>query len=276
MTIAICLKVGDGLVLGTDSASTMVTPAGQADNVYFTAEKLLNLYCGLPIGLAAYGTGGIGGRSTIHLARDLRRELADPASPRWVDPKTYTMQQVAERLKTFFFDERYAPAYGTIPDAGLMGFILAGYSAGVSSSEVWSVQMQGGTCPDPTCVFGAAVPAGLSWQGQGEALSRLIMGAAPVLHERFAGLGLAPDVVGPNLQAVAPLWHPEMPLMDAIALVKFLADVTTGYTRFAPGPKSVAPPIDVAAISLHEGFRWVDRKHYYEPVYNPPEKHKLA
>lgn len=46
-----------------------------------------------------------------------------------------------------------------------------------------------------------------------------------------------------------------------------------GYIRYAPGPLTVAPPIDLAAITVHEGFRWVARKHYYAPEYNPPEKY---
>ncbi|HET8623393.1 MAG TPA: hypothetical protein VFM14_07510 [Gemmatimonadales bacterium] len=39
MTIAIMLKVGDGLVLGADSASTMVAEQGEVYNVYFNASR---------------------------------------------------------------------------------------------------------------------------------------------------------------------------------------------------------------------------------------------
>lgn len=54
MTIAISIKVNDGVVLATDSASTIT---GQAPNgligvthVYNNANKLFNLYKGLPVG----------------------------------------------------------------------------------------------------------------------------------------------------------------------------------------------------------------------------------
>jgi hypothetical protein len=61
-----------------------------------------------------------------------------------------------------------------------------------------------------------------------------------------------------------------MPIQDAIDLVHFLIDVTCGFVRFAPGPATVAQPIDSAAITRHEGFRWVRRKHYYSSTLNLP------
>src|SRR4051812_22457270 len=64
MTIAIALKVGDGVVLGADSASALVTMNGYAENVYFSGEKVLNLVPGLPVGLLTYGLGGLENRST--------------------------------------------------------------------------------------------------------------------------------------------------------------------------------------------------------------------
>lgn len=60
-----------------------------------------------------------------------------------------------------------------------------------------------------------------------------------------------------------------MPIQDAIELVKYLADVTVGYVRFKQGAPTVAPPIDIAAITRHQGFKWVERKHYYRQALNP-------
>ena len=54
MTIAISIKINDGLVLASDSASTVLgqTPSGelQVVNVYNNAIKVFNLRKGLPIG----------------------------------------------------------------------------------------------------------------------------------------------------------------------------------------------------------------------------------
>ena len=56
MTIAVAVKVGDGVVLGADSASTLSSNGGVV-NVYFNAEKIINLVKGLPLGMVVYGLG---------------------------------------------------------------------------------------------------------------------------------------------------------------------------------------------------------------------------
>jgi len=60
-----------------------------------------------------------------------------------------------------------------------------------------------------------------------------------------------------------------MPVQEAIDVVRYLADVVVGYVRFTPGALMVAPPIDLAAITAHDGFRWVARKRWYDPRLNP-------
>jgi hypothetical protein len=273
MTIAIGMKVGDAVVMGTDSATTMTTADGHAVNSYFTGEKMINLVCGLPIGLATYGLGGMSGRSVIRLARDLRAQMGAAGSPLHVDPHRYTMEEVAIKVRQFFFTERYEVAHAEDATASLMGFIIGGYSAGETSPEIWEVQMQGATCGPPMCTVPRDQANGLTFQGQGEALTRLIGGWNHDAVNRLAGMGLPSDQAITTLQTVAPLWHEAMPVQDAIDLVRYLVDVVCGYVRFSPGALTVAPPVDLAAITLHEGFRWVSRKHYYTPGLNPPDKY---
>jgi len=54
VTIAICLKVHDGIVLASDSASTLLTIGSDQNtsitNIYNNTNKIFNLYKGLPIG----------------------------------------------------------------------------------------------------------------------------------------------------------------------------------------------------------------------------------
>ena len=67
---------------------------------------------------------------------------------------------------------------------------------------------------------------------------------------------------------MTPVWHAAMPMQDAIDVVRYLAEVVIGYVRFTPGALTVAPPIDIAAITVHEGFQWVARKQWFDPVLN--------
>jgi hypothetical protein len=82
--------------------------------------------------------------------------------------------------------------------------------------------------------------------------------------------GMPEDEAVKLLDAAQPVVHATMPIQDAIDLVHYLIDVTCGFVRFAPGTATVAEPIDSAAITKHEGYRWVRRKHYYKQELNVP------
>ncbi|MFL5538511.1 MAG: hypothetical protein ACJ8J0_05935, partial [Longimicrobiaceae bacterium] len=180
MSIVIALKVGDGVVLGADSAYALVSMSGYAENVYFSGEKILNLVPGLPIGMLTHGLGGLENRSTTRLARDLARELGSTSSPARLNPATYTMEQVAARVRDFF-RPRYLRRFMATGDPEPMGFILAGYSAGASSAEVWTVSMKGTSVDGPRLVLGRDSSDGLWWEGQGSAIARLVHGVEPEL-----------------------------------------------------------------------------------------------
>ena len=68
-----------------------------------------------------------------------------------------------------------------------------------------------------------------------------------------------------------PMIIAPMPLQDAIELAEFMVETTIKFTRFIPGPSTVGGPIEIAAISKHEGFRWVRRKYYFPLDLNPME-----
>ncbi|HEX2414656.1 MAG TPA: hypothetical protein VHJ37_05515 [Thermoleophilaceae bacterium] len=53
VTIAVSVKVMDGVVLAADSASTIAS-AGAVENVYNNANKVFNLRKGLPVGLITF------------------------------------------------------------------------------------------------------------------------------------------------------------------------------------------------------------------------------
>ncbi len=57
MTIAISLKVNDGIVLASDSAGTMSVPVtGEVVNIYNNATKIFRLHKDRPIGAVSWGT----------------------------------------------------------------------------------------------------------------------------------------------------------------------------------------------------------------------------
>jgi hypothetical protein len=235
--------------------------------IYAHANKIANLCEGLPIGAMSTGAGGIGNESVETLLKDLRRRFAgcDPAHVDWrLDPAGYTLEQVAGRLRTFLFEEKAAPC----PEPTNLQLRLCGYSAGRPLAEIWEVSMTGQDCPPPRQIM-EETAFGVMWDGQYEALNRLILGLGFDIGGALVKHGLSAEQAGLLQEELvrdlyAALSVPAMPIQDAIELARFLVETTIGFVRFAVFmPKSVGGAVEIAAITKHEGFRWVQRKSFY-------------
>ncbi len=281
MTIAISVKVNDGVVLAADSATSLIaqTPTGPAvAQVYNNANKVFNLRKSLPIAAITWGAGSIGRASISTVVKDLRVRLAggDPAHKEWhLDPDSYTIEHVAARLRAFIYEELYAPAFKDWPQKPPLGFIVAGYSAGSELAEEYRIDIDAqGNCPPPV-LLRPKNECGATWGGEPEAIARLFLGRSNQLAEVLRdSLGVPPDQVqaamGIITQALTvPLVHDAMPIQDAIDLAEFFVDLTERFSRFKPGAPTVGGPIEIAAVTKHEGFRWVKRKYYFSRDLNP-------
>lgn len=273
MTIAISLKVNDGVVLAADSASTLmfVNDKGMRDvvNVYDNANKIINLYKGLPIGAITWGTGSIGPASTSTLLKDFRAKwMAETGGKGEIE---YRVADVAERLRDFMFVEK-----GGGQNLGTLGFTVAGYDHdGELASEYTFQSDDTGAVPD-VAALREGEASGLTWNGQPEAISRLILGFGTNLPMVLMNdLGVPQDQIGPALDVLrsrmaAQLVQAAMPIQDAIDLARFLVELSINFVRFDSGAPTVGGPVEVAAITKHEGFKWVQRKHYYTEEFNRP------
>jgi hypothetical protein len=285
MTIALIIKVHDGLVLASDSATTltMLQPDGTQTfgNIYNNANKVFNLHKGLPVGAMTWGLGNVGPASIASLSKDLRRrfEGEDAACAAWsLDRAKYTLTDVAEKAREFLYDERYkaiedaAIAAGGMPNQ--LGFLVAGYSASADLPEAYVMGLGVGGVP----VLEEVVPgeAGASWWGQPEAIARILSGVSLAAPGALASLGIGLNIEQASqvVEALKPQLNPQMvtpamPIQDAIDLAEFLVHATIQFVRFSPGEPTVGGPIEIATITKHEGFKWVRRKHFYDNRLNP-------
>lgn len=71
MTIAITVKVNDGVVLASDSATSLFF-GPDLYNQYYNADKVFNLKKGYPIGALTWGAGNIGVSSISTAALSIR------------------------------------------------------------------------------------------------------------------------------------------------------------------------------------------------------------
>ena len=288
VTIAISLKVNDGVVLAADSATALV---GKADGtgqqvvsyVYNNANKVFNLVKGCPIGVISWGMGSIGPASVSTLLKDLRSLLTGTDADWKVDPDRYSISEVAGKLRRFMFEQQYLPFVSALPeteeadDLGFpLGFIVAGYSSDATMADESLVFMQNRECAEPTSMR-ALNETGLSWQGQPEAITRLVLGFGTQLPAALAELGIEESNIAPAVEAIKSrtqlyLVQPAMPIQDAIDLAEFFVDLTIKFVHFLPGAPTVGGPIEIAAITKHEGFKWIRRKYYYDRTLNPEEE----
>ena len=273
MTISLAIKVNDGIVLASDSASTIYTldtPSGEERvfNVYDNANKIFNIIKGEPIGAITWGAGSIGSASIETLAKDFRETLVDVGSG---TDLTYTVQEIAGRFKRFIYDEHYAPEFESWPQKPPLGFLIAGYSVEqgvcVPGAELWQIAIEERASPDPRLIHGHE-SVGISWYGEIEPIGRLVKGFSSFLPSVLERLGLDDITLRTiidacNAELEVPLVVPPMPIRDAIDLATFLVEMTEQYAKFLPGPNTVAGPIEIGTITKHERFRWIKRKHYY-------------
>lgn len=277
MTVCVSVKVHDCLVFAADSASSIqiIDGAGRPAviNVYDHGNKMFNLYKGLPIAAMTAGIGNFGASSISTLTKDFRVLLSDPESEYYIDKKSYDLSDIAQKARRYFFEERFS----TLADKPSGGFLywIGGYSSGADLSELWKIEIRDGECAEPICEASREVST-ITWGGQPEAISRLLMGYGSGLDQALVSAGLNPDNLDDMLNHILShtqvgLVNAAMPTRDAIDLAIFLAETTKSFVRFMPGSNVVGGDIDVATVTKHEGFKWIRRKHFYDRTLNPLE-----
>ncbi len=106
-------------------------------------------------------------------------------------------------------------------------------------------------------------------------MDRLIVGMPNSLSEGVVKEGILTEEqlqqAAPKLwgYTVEPMIMAAAPIQDAIDLARFMVETTKGFIRFSiKRVKSVGGPVEIAAITKHEGFRWVQRKHFFPAELN--------
>jgi hypothetical protein len=244
-------------------------------NVYNHGQKVFNFYKGLPVVAMTCGMGNMNGSAIDVIAKDFRG-LITSTDPAWsVDPDAYTIQEISEKAYRYFHDEQYLadPNRPTGPHS--FELLIGGLPSGSRHGEVWKFSIINGVGIAPAQVM-APQSTGLLWSGQPEAINRLVIGYSAALPTILRSAGIADPQLGQLIQAInaqtqAELVSPAMPVRDAVDLARFLVSTVIDFTKFLPGANSVGGAIDIATVTRHEGFKWVQRKFYYPAELNPLE-----
>lgn len=259
MTIAISMKINDGIILATDSSSTIfgknADGIDEVHHTYFTADKLFNIKKGSPIGVMTWGEGSINNKSISTLIKDFRKES---------EKMDYVSVMATSCSFKKFLEEK-------ITDDETMGFLLAGYS-NEGNQEIILINVDDGKVEDPL-ELNKDDPLAVLWFGDTDFITRYLLGFDERLSIILKNNDISDDVIEEIIadckdDLQLPLGVPAMPIQDAIDLVRFLAEISVNSSRFVPGAQVIGGPVDIAVITKHEGFKWISRKHYYNQKLN--------
>jgi hypothetical protein len=219
--------------------------------------------------------GSIGASSISTLAKDLRRRFTGESASHkdWkLDPDKFQVEEVAVKSRQFLFEEHFAPLKVTSKGVQF-GILIGGYSGGAQLSEVWTLEIKDGKCDKPLQVMRQGV-SGAYVGGDPELFCRVANGYGNGLEKALEKAGVPASDLPNIMAAIRPemavqLVEPPMPIQDAIDLAEFFVNATATFTRFKRGAATVGGPVESAAITKHEGFKWVRRKHYFDETLNP-------
>jgi hypothetical protein len=275
LTIALSIKISDGIVLAADSAGTSTsthTNGTSIVRVYNNANKVLNLHKEIPVGIITWGNGSIGRETIATIVKDFRKQITDGQNK--IHPSNYKIEDIAHQFYTFIHD-KYCNEYGSLPPDQLpyTGFTIAGYSSSENHPEEWSITLASVTPTPPTLQSKPEDSGRINWAGKPEAISRLVNGVTMnlkniLLVEGYSDTEADKIAYTVSRNASAPIINDAMPIKDAIDIAEFLIDVTAKFGKYTLGDQSVGGPIEIAAITKHEGFKWVNRKLYFSNEFN--------
>ena len=277
MTIVVAVVTTDGLVLASDSATTQqLSVSGgppQTSSIWNSANKIVNLRKHWPVGAMTFGRATIEQQSIATHCKDLRAILEGTVADKTIsvlDESSFEIKDAAQAVHDYF-----RVLYDRDP-GDVLGFLVGGFSASNPFPEMWQVLIGENGQGSVDCVLPAG-QAGIFHQGMTDAITRLVDGAGQGLGDALAKGGVDKAQAEPVADAIrnelsVPWAWSGMPLGETIDLARFLVDTTINFVRFTPGDASVGGPIEIAALTRHEGFRWVQRKHYFDTRLNPREE----
>lgn len=271
MSIVVAVRVGEGLVVATDSASTLHAqgPEGQEGvaKVFNHATKVLQLR-DYPVAVASWGASQIGSRVIASLVEEYANQRP-PLEELEEDGGQLHVKSEAEGLMEFLFDhyEKSFPDWDQMdaPPGGL-GVLVGGYSTGNFFPEEYVFnlpQKDFGQLRKPT--EEGQQNFGANWYGLTDAIVRLHFGRDGRLPDMLQSLGVETGkiqqleaAIQQNIQYSVPFAG--MPLQDAVDYAIWLVSVAVGRYRFVVGAELCGGPIDVVAITRDKGFQWIQRK----------------
>ena len=246
MTICVSVKTRDGVVLGTDSMSTVMMGQATVAKTYSNARKLCQIR-DLPIGVFFYGLGNFGSRTVFSIILEYSRNNQETSVEG-------IARSLTEHVRLF-----YEGAFRQMESKPDFGLFVAGYSKGSDIVEEWEIKFP--VVMEPQGVrrrdtFGA------TWRAIEGPFTRLNHGYDPQLLDFLESHGVSNTLLQEFVRTnpfQARVLFDSMPLQDAVNFAVYVLRTTIDFTAFEIGPPRCGGPLQIAVVSEEEGFYWVSK-----------------
>lgn len=256
MTLIICAKVFDGIVLVADSKNLLMKD-GEALHGYYGIQKIFSLSPNLPIGIATLGRNFVGIYSIPVIIKRFQKELLSSDEK----PRAYSVQQVSEKLKEFVYKIYQSSNSYNVENNSPLVFIVAGYNHFQETSVICGFEIdEHGNKPQSTTYIDNQL-SGLMYLGANEYLSRLIEGYSPQMkkvinNKSFEGIEFIQNFKNALVSLEAEIIHPLTPLNKVQEICEFLMDVAIKFETYTTGTSIIGAPVMIATITKGDGFQW--------------------
>jgi hypothetical protein len=269
MTLAVAFKGPEGIVLAADSRLTLQMPQPGGTVVipafFDNATKMLTLKEQEFIGILTSGAGAIGQtepRSAYGYLPELEEQLAASCGE-----KRATVEKIATDVGDFYgaqWTSAKMPSDAGQPGSKFqpMQFLVAGFDDGDAYGRIFKVSVPNAPAPEEL-IKGTF---GITFDGQGEMVSRLLAGFDPaVVTTAKDYLKLTQQQEGELRQKLTDrlklsIPYQFLPLQDCVDLCAFLVNMTSALQGWTTGLRGVGGDVDVATITRTEGFRAIRKK----------------
>jgi 20S proteasome alpha/beta subunit len=257
--LTVTVRVPDGIVIATDSLASLtkaVRPQAQIagkcpkckEEIKITdltlppinipsggssyAQKLFKIGK-RNIGIAVYGTSFLDGRTVESHIREFEKSKITGEE---------TVEEVANKLRDYFYAlvKKVVKDMSKIAeDVHVIGFQVAGYDKeDTKIGRTYKITVGREAKIEPIHTIGYGATTG----GDGRVVAKL--------WKRDPAIPIAKPI------------YKFLTLQDAIDYAIFLIRTTIDYQRFASMAPVVGGDIDVAIITHHDGFKWIQHKEY--------------
>lgn len=259
MSLGVVVKGPEGVVLAADTRVTLIAQKRDVNPPvvvnFDNATKLLTFgMCHEWVGAVTYGDALIGTRTAHSFMPEFQLKLGK---------ERRSVSGYAQELSEFFLERWIAGNMPSeVPSGGGMSFIVGGYDEDQPYGAVFTFNIP----TSPRAEQQNPNDFGMTWGGQLEIASRIVLGYDPrllaTLRERFnlsdSDLQALEDELGPSFGFSIP--YEVLPLQDCVNLATFLIRTTISAQDLAVGVRGVGGTIEVATITRTDGLEWIQKK----------------